>query len=70
MSDYVTINIEDGVADVRLNRPEKLNAVDGKMFRAIVEAGESLKDRSDVRVAVLSGNGPVSYTHLTLPTKA
>mgnify|MGYP001171867555 FL=1 len=57
MSDYVTINVEDGVADVRLNRPEKLNAVDGKMFRAIVEAGESLKDRSDVRVAVLSGNG-------------
>ena len=56
MSDYVTINIEDGVADVRLNRPEKLNAVDGKMFRASVEAGESLKDRSDVLVAVLSCN--------------
>ncbi|MDG2113248.1 MAG: crotonase/enoyl-CoA hydratase family protein [Actinomycetota bacterium] len=57
MSDRVTIAIEDGVADVRLNRPEKLNALDNEMFRAIVDAGESLKGRSDVRAVVLSGEG-------------
>ena len=57
MSDRVVVTVEDGIADVRLNRPEKLNALDTGMFRAIVNAGEELKERSDVRVAVLSGEG-------------
>ena len=57
MSERVTVNIKDGVADVRLNRPEKLNALDNAMFRAIVDAGENLKSRSEVRAVVLSGEG-------------
>lgn len=57
MSDRVTINIDEGVADVRLNRPDKLNAVDGAMFKALVEAGERLKADSTVRAIVLSGEG-------------
>jgi enoyl-CoA hydratase/carnithine racemase len=57
MSDRVTVNVEDGVADVRLNRPEKLNALDNEMFGAIVNAGESLKQMSEVRAVVLSGEG-------------
>ena len=57
MSERVMVNVEGGVADVRLNRPEKLNALDSKMFRAIVDAGEELKSRSDVRAVVLSGEG-------------
>ena len=57
MSERVTVNIKDGVADVRLNRPEKLNALDNAMFRAIVDAGENLKRRSGVRAVVLSGEG-------------
>ena len=32
MSDRVTISIDAGVADVRLNRPDKMNAFDGGMF--------------------------------------
>src|SRR3954454_17337586 len=57
MSDRVTIEIEDGVADVRLNRPDKLNAVDTAMFHALVEAGESVKADRSVRAVVLSGAG-------------
>jgi enoyl-CoA hydratase/carnithine racemase len=57
MSDRVTIDISGGVADVRLNRPDKLNAVDNAMFRALVEAGESLKADRSVRAVVLSGAG-------------
>ena len=37
MSDRVTVQITDGVADVRLNRPDKLNALDGDMFVALVD---------------------------------
>ena len=57
MSDRVTIAIEDGIADVRLNRPDKINALDGAMFQALADAGESLKGDRSVRVVVLSGEG-------------
>ena len=58
MSDIVTIDISSGIADVRLNRPEKYNALSGDMFNAIIAAGESLASARDVRAVVLSGNGP------------
>src|SRR3954465_12813787 len=53
----VTITIDDHVADVRMNRPEKINALDPAQFAAIVDAGESLKKESSGRAVVLSGNG-------------
>lgn len=57
MSDRVALTIINGIADVRLDRPDKLNALDGEMFQAIVDAGESLKGDPSVRVVVLSGEG-------------
>jgi len=58
MSDRVTILISGGVADVRLNRAEKRNALDNAMFMAIAEAGAQLQNEPGVRVVVLSGEGP------------
>jgi enoyl-CoA hydratase/carnithine racemase len=57
MTDLVTITKSAGIADVRLNRPDKYNALSPEMFDAIIAAGESLRDAHDVRVVVLSGNG-------------
>lgn len=57
MSDRISIAISDGVADVRLNRPDKLNALDQAMFQGIVDAGEALKGDATVRAVVLSGEG-------------
>jgi enoyl-CoA hydratase/carnithine racemase len=57
MADRVTVSVEGGVADVRLNRPEKINALDPAMFAAIVDAGEALKTDASVRAVVLSGEG-------------
>ncbi len=54
----VTVEITDGVADVRLARPEKRNALDGAMFAGLVTAGERLKSEPGVRAVVLSGEGP------------
>ncbi len=58
MSDRVTISVSGGIADVRFNRADKRNALDGEMFAAIVGAGERLKTEPGVRVVVVSGNGP------------
>ena len=53
----VAVSIESGVADVRLNRPEKLNALDPAMFDALVEAAERVGTDPSVRAVVLSGEG-------------
>ena len=57
MSDRVVIEMDNGVADVRLNRPDKMNALDGAMFAALLDAGETLKADPSVRAVVLSGEG-------------
>ena len=57
MDQRVTIEITDGVADVRLVRAEKMNALDNAMFNGLVEAGETLKLNKQVRCVVLSGEG-------------
>lgn len=53
----VTVTVESGVADVRLNRPEKLNALDPPMFDALIAAGERIGADPSVRAVVLSGEG-------------
>jgi enoyl-CoA hydratase/carnithine racemase len=53
----VTVSIDDGVASVRLNRADKLNALDVPMLSALVDTGEQLKQDSSVRVVVLFGEG-------------
>jgi enoyl-CoA hydratase/carnithine racemase len=55
--DRISITITDGVADVRMTRTDKRNALDNAMFMALAEAGERLKNEPGVRVAVLSGDG-------------
>lgn len=57
MSDRVLVSVDGGVADVRLNRPDKLNALDPATFAALVEAGEGLKADRSLRAVVLSGEG-------------
>ena len=57
MNDRVTVTIEDGVADVRLSRADKMNALDEAMFEALIEAGDQLKADKAVRAVVISGEG-------------
>ncbi|MBX7492202.1 crotonase/enoyl-CoA hydratase family protein [Qipengyuania sp. 1NDW9] len=54
----VTIDLADnGVAQVRFNRPDKMNALDPAQFEAIIEAGEKLRTMKGLRVVVLAGEG-------------
>jgi enoyl-CoA hydratase/carnithine racemase len=57
MSDRVTVDIQNHIAEVTLNRPEKHNAVDLAMFEALIEAGEALAQDASVRAVVLRGAG-------------
>ncbi len=53
----VTISIESGVAEVRLNRADKRNGLDLAMFEALVDAGKQILADRRVRAVVLSGEG-------------
>lgn len=57
MNDRVSITVENHVADVRLIRADKLNALDPAMFEGIIAAGEELSGIKGVRAVVLSGEG-------------
>jgi len=57
MEQRVSISIADGVADVRLVRADKMNALDAAMFEALVAATERLSKEKAVRAVVLSGEG-------------
>jgi enoyl-CoA hydratase/carnithine racemase len=53
----VTIDIVDGIADLRMNRADKRNALDNAMFTSLAAAGEYVKTNSEIRAVVLSGDG-------------
>jgi enoyl-CoA hydratase/carnithine racemase len=55
--DRISVTIEGGVADVRMIRTDKMNALDDAMFSALIQTGERLKTEPGVRVVVLSGEG-------------
>jgi len=57
MEQRVSISITDGVADVRLVRGDKMNALDAAMFDALVGATDRLNKEKGLRAVVLSGEG-------------
>lgn len=57
MSDRVTVEVSEGVADVRLNRPDKHNGLDKAMFDALIATGKALAGDRSLRAVVLSGEG-------------
>lgn len=60
MNDHIKIETDaNGVAHVRLNRPDKKNALSLEMLDVLVQAGETLKADRDLRAVILSGEGGV-----------
>ena len=57
MSDVVTLNVESQVAHVVLNRPDKRNAINLDMFRALADTGDRIAADPGIRAVVLSGAG-------------
>lgn len=55
--DRVRVTVAEGIAEVELNRPDKLNAWDAAMFDAVSAAGLRLKAEPGLRAVVISGAG-------------
>src|SRR6202790_4277641 len=57
MEKRISVSISEGVANVRLVRADKLNALDAAMFDALVATSERLAHEKGLRAVVLSGEG-------------
>lgn len=70
-ADRVSISLgDDGVAQVRLIRADKMNALDPDMFAALLDAGRVLHDLKGLRAVVLSGEGRSFCAGLDLTSMA
>lgn len=57
MYNSVAMTISEGIAEVKLNRPEKLNAIDRAMFEELVEIGDELARTPALRAVIICGEG-------------
>lgn len=66
----VTIEFAEGIADVRLARPDKMNALDPAMFAGIADAIGQLTGMAGLRAVVLSGEGRAFCAGLDMASMA
>ena len=57
----IEFNVQDGIALITLNRPERLNALDAEHYDALSKAWQTVRDDPQIRVAVLTGAGEKSF---------
>lgn len=53
----VTLTVEDRIATVTLNRPDKYNGLDLETLEALVSTARAIRKNRDVRVVILRGAG-------------
>ena len=54
--------IDDGIALITLNRPERMNALDAEHYTLLSEAWIRVRDDADIRVAIITGAGERAFT--------
>ena len=67
MTDLVTVTVSDGIAHVRLTRPDKLNALTIETLDQLIAAAHRLRKDRTLRAVVLSGEGNSSVPASTSP---
>ena len=70
-NERVAITMEEGgVAQVRMIRADKMNALDPAMFEALIEAGHVLHNQKGLRAVVLAGEGRAFCAGLDMQSMA
>ncbi len=55
--EHLLFDIEDGIATITLNRPERLNALTAQTMRELGQALARVRDEDAARVAIITGAG-------------
>jgi enoyl-CoA hydratase len=64
--DVVTVEVSDWVATIRLNRPDRRNALSSAMIEALPRVASTAARRDDVRVLIVTGADPAFCAGLDL----
>ncbi len=59
--EQIILDIEDGIATLTLNRPEKMNAFTGTMMLEMIEAFDITDKDDNVRVVIVTGSGDRAF---------
>jgi enoyl-CoA hydratase len=54
----VRLQVKDSIATITMNRPQAMNALNEKVLRELKEAIAQVRDDPDVRVVIITGEGP------------
>eukprot|EP00816_Leptocylindrus_hargravesii_P001380 CAMPEP_0196820636 /NCGR_PEP_ID=MMETSP1362-20130617/76177_1 /TAXON_ID=163516 /ORGANISM="Leptocylindrus danicus, Strain CCMP1856" /LENGTH=302 /DNA_ID=CAMNT_0042199597 /DNA_START=398 /DNA_END=1303 /DNA_ORIENTATION=- len=65
-SSICTTRTDSGIVNVKLNNPDKLNALDLPTFEALADIAKSLRDDKGARVVIISGSGRAFCTGLNM----
>jgi len=57
----IEFSVQDGIALITLNRPERLNALDTEHYDALSKAWQTVRDDPEIRVAIVTGAGDKSF---------
>lgn len=58
----IDVAVDGGIAVITINRPERLNAMDAEHYAGLSEAWKRVRDDAAIRVAIVTGAGPKSFT--------
>lgn len=58
----IDLSVQNHVAKIVINRPERLNAMDADHYAALSQAWTRVRDDNDIRVAIITGAGEKSFT--------
>jgi enoyl-CoA hydratase/carnithine racemase len=58
----IDFTVEDGIALITMNRPERMNALDAEHYGLLSEAWIRVRDEGDIRVAIVTGAGDRAFT--------
>ena len=58
----IDFTLENHVATITINRPERMNAMDAEHYAALSAAWERVRDDPEIRVAIITGAGEKSFS--------
>lgn len=58
----IDFSLEQHVATITINRPERMNAMDAEHYQGLSDAWVRVRDDPDIRVAIITGAGDKSFS--------
>jgi enoyl-CoA hydratase/carnithine racemase len=58
----IDVSVENNIATITINRPERLNAMDAEHYQGLSAAWTRVRDDTGIRVAIVTGAGERSFS--------